>query len=224
MEGLFITFEGGEGGGKTTQVQKLSEWMKSRGIAHIVTKEPGCELSVECKKIRKLLLEPSNDLAARTELLLFLADRAQHVEKVIKPHLQKGVHVLCDRYSDSTRVYQCARGLSRSKVDLLLDFTTDSLDPNLTFILDVPVTVGLERARAKSIYKDGDRMEMAGIKFHEDVRHGFLKLTEGLNGGNRFALINAAPPRTIEDIHNEVVKVVSNKLWTEQQEYTEEQE
>lgn len=211
--GLFITLEGGEGGGKTTQVEKLSHWMSIRGIKHHTTKEPGSPHIFECPRIRELLLDPRNDLAPTSELLLFLADRAQHVDKFIKPALEEGIHVICDRYSDSTRVYQCARGLSRSKIDMLLDFATTGLDPDLTIILDVPVEVGLERAKARSIYKDGDRMEKAGLRFHEDVRNGFLKLAGGVSS-DRFTVIDASPPKTIDDIHKEVIKEVSKKLWT----------
>lgn len=216
--GLFITFEGGEGSGKTTNIKKLSEWMAARGIKHITTKEPGCPDLAECKKMRKLLLDPENSLTPTAELLLFLADRAQHVEKHIKPNLENGIHVLCDRFSDSTRVYQCSRGLSRPMVDTLLNFTTGSLDPDLTIVLDVPVEVGLERAKTKSIYKGGDRMENAGRRFHEDVRHGFLKLAESISDHYRFRVIDATPPKTIEKIHEEVVYEVSKKLWVEEEE------
>jgi dTMP kinase len=209
-KGLFITIEGGEGSGKTTQAQLLDEWMNKRNISHVLTKEPGSDI-LECKKIRKLLLDPANDLVPRAELLLFLSDRAQHVEKLIKPGLSKGINVICDRYSDSTRVYQSARGLSRTKIDLLLDFTTNSLNPDITFILDVPVTIGLERAKAKSIYKDGDRMEQAGLKYHEDVRYGFLKLAENILD-QRFYLIETER-KSVEEVHKEIVDYLSKKLW-----------
>lgn len=212
-EALFITFEGGEGCGKTTQIDLLSKWMEKRNIPHVVTKEPGSPHIEECVKYRELLLNPSNDICATSELMLFLADRAQHVEKFIKPTLAQGIHVLCDRYSDSTRVYQCARGLSRNKVDLLIDFATDGLVPDLTFVLDVPVDVGLKRAKAKSKYKEGDRMESAGVSFHEDVRHGFLKLAESISEQHRIRIINAAPPKTIKQVCNEIVECVSKKLW-----------
>lgn len=213
---LFITFEGGEGAGKSTQIQLLSEWMEKRNIEHVLTKEPGSNMIEECVKIRELLLNPDNNLSANSELLLFLADRAQHVDKLIKPSLQSGKHVICDRYSDSTRVYQCARGLSRVKVDMLIDFATNNLKPDLTFILDIPVEVGLERAKAKSIYKEGDRMEMAGNKFHQDVRHGFLKLAENIVEKYRFKIINASPPKNVEEIHKEIIEVISKKLWIEE--------
>jgi len=210
---LFITFEGGEGGGKTTQAQLLYDWMQKRSIPCSITKEPGSGHIEECVKIRELLLNPQNTLCPTSELLLFLADRAQHVENFIKLALAEGIHVICDRYSDSTRVYQCARGLSRDKVDLLLDFATGGLLPDITFLLDIPVNIGLERARAKSIYKDGDRMEKAGPKFHEDVRHGFLKLAESVAECHRFRIIDTAPPKTINDTHQEVVELVSKELW-----------
>lgn len=210
---LFITLEGGEGGGKTTQAELLSKWMADRGIPHKLTKEPGSSHIKECLQIRELLLNPTNSLVAPSELLLFLADRSQHVHNLIKPTLAAGEHVICDRYSDSTRVYQCARGLSRDKVDMLLDFATDGLLPDLTFVLDLPVEVGLARAKAKSIYKEGDRMEKAGTQFHEDVRYGFLKLAESIKEQHRFQIINAAPPKTIEQIHEEIIKHVSQKIW-----------
>lgn len=212
MRGMLITFEGGEGSSKSTQIGRLSDWMKKRGILHEITKEPGSQHITECQKIRELVLNPKYNITSRAELLLFLADRAQHVEKFIVPTLNSGKHVIIDRFSDSTRVLQSARGLSRQKIDLLLEFTTDSLDPDLTFLLDVPVEIGLSRARAKSIYKNGDRMEQAGLQFHEDVRHGFLKLAENIRE-KRFRVINAAPPKTIEQVHEEIVVEVSKHLW-----------
>lgn len=212
-DALFITFEGGEGGGKSTQAELLFSWMKQRNIPCLLTKEPGSPYVDECVKIRELLLNPTNDLTTNAELLLFLADRAQHVEKFIKPTLEKGTHVICDRYSDSTRVYQSARGLSKRIIDILLDFATSNLSPSVTFLLDVPVDVGLTRAKAKSIYKDGDRMEKAGEKFHKDVKYGFLKLAESLEDGLRWKVINASPPKSIQDIHKEITDHISLKLW-----------
>jgi dTMP kinase len=213
-EALFITFEGGEGGGKSTQAKLLYDWMENRNIPCVLTKEPGTSYVEECVKIRELLLNPQFNLVPSAELLLFLADRAQHIEKFIKPSLEKGIHVICDRYSDSTRVYQSARGLSKRIIDQLLDFATGSLKPDITLLLDVPVDIGLERAKAKSIYKEGDRMEKAGTKFHNDVKYGFLKLAESMEDGERWRVINAAPPKTIEEIHGEVVQHISLKLWS----------
>jgi dTMP kinase len=214
-EALFITFEGGEGGGKSTQAKLLFDWMNERDIPCVLTKEPGTSYVEECVKIRELLLNPKCNLCASAELLLFLADRAQHVENFILPTLKSGKHVICDRYSDSTRVYQSARGLSKRIIDQLINFATGKLNPDVTFLLDVPVNIGLERAKIKSIYKDGDRMEKAGDKFHEDVRHGFLKLSESLEDGLRWKVINAAPPKEIDDIHKEVTEHISLKIWGE---------
>lgn len=187
--------------------------MNKRNIEHILTKEPGDVSIKECVLIRDLLLKPDNDLVDRAELLLFLADRAQHVEKLIRPSLKQGLHVICDRFSDSTRIYQQSRGLSREKIDTLIGFATSGLVPDITFVLDIPINVGLKRAKDKSKYENGDRMEMAGKKFHEDVRHGFLKLAESITEQARIKIIDATPPRTIEEIHNEIVGSVSKKLW-----------
>jgi len=212
---MFVTFEGGEGSGKSTQTQLLSDWMKKRNIPHVLTKEPGCPYIQECVKIRELLLDPKNELTTTAELLLFLSDRAQHVEMFIRKQLEKGVHVIGDRFSDSTRIYQCARGFSRSKIDMLLELATGGLTPDLTILLDVPTSIGLERAKAKSIFKDGDRMEQAGARFHEDVRHGFLKLAESLSERHRFVVIGTSPPKTIAETHEEIVKHISKKLWVD---------
>lgn len=211
-KGLFITLEGGEGSSKTTQTNLLYKWMKNRRLPVIRTKEPGSPFIDECAMIRNLLLDPDNDIVPLSELFLFLADRAQHVEKLIRPMLKEGTHVICDRYIDSTKIYQCARGLSRDKIDILIDFATGSLAPDLTFILDIPVDVGLERAKAKS-KGAGDRIEQADVKFHEDVRYGFLKLAESIQEEHRFQIISVAPPKSIEEVHEEITKHMSKKLW-----------
>jgi len=210
---LFMSFEGGEGAGKTTQIELVSQWMSKLNIQHILTKEPGSPHLSECVKIRELLLDPSKDLAPTTELMLFLADRAQHVEKLIRPSLTKGLHVVCDRYVDSTRVYQgVSRGIGRSKLDPMLEFVTGGLMPDLTFIFDIPPEVGLERAKAKT--GGGDRLEREAMDFHLRVRQGFLKLAGSLAEQGRIVLIDAAPPKTKESIHAEVINHISKRLWT----------
>lgn len=210
-KGLFITIEGPDGGGKTTQAGLLTQWMKDRNIPVVLTKEPGTPFIQECLKIRQLLLDPTNDISSRSELFLFLADRAQHVEKFIKPKLDQGINVISDRFSDSTRVYQCARGLSRHKIDMLLDFATDGLVPDLTILLDVPASIGLHRAKLKS-GGVGDRMEMESLDFHEEVRNGFLKLSTSLSEGDRFKTIDVFDA-SIEQVQESIVKYVSQKLW-----------
>jgi len=212
---LFVTFEGGEGSGKTTQLGLLSAWMAKLNIQHVATKEPGSPQLGECAKIRQLLLDPSNDLTSSAELMLFLADRSQHVEKLIRPSLAMGLHVICDRYVDSTRVYQgVSRGIGRSRLDPMLEFVTGGLMPDLTFVFDVPPEVGLERAKAKGA--GGDRIEREAIEFHMKVRQGFLKLAGTLSEQGRIVLINAAPPKTVEAIHAEVVAHMSRKLWVDE--------
>lgn len=212
---LFITFEGGEGAGKTTQIEMLDKWMAKLNIPHILTKEPGSPHLPECVKIRQLLLDPANDLNATSELMLFLADRAQHVEKLIRPKLAAGLHVVCDRYVDSTRVYQgVSRGLGRARLDPMLEFATGGLMPDLTFVFDVPPDIGLQRARAKGA--GGDRIEREALDFHARVRQGFLKLAESLSEQGRIVLINAAPPKTTDAIHAEVVAHMSKRLWVDE--------
>jgi len=213
---LFITFEGGEGAGKTTQIELLSKWMAKLNIQHVLTKEPGSPHLGECVKIRKLLLDPSNDLTPTSELMLFLADRAQHVANLIRPKLAAGFHVICDRYTDSTRVYQgVSRGLGRTRLDPMLEFATGGLMPDATFVFDVPAEIGLQRARAKGA-DGGDRIEREAIEFHVKVRQGFLKLAESLSEQGRIILINAAPPKTKEAIHAEVVEHMSKRLWVDE--------
>lgn len=210
---LFISFEGGEGTGKTTNAKLLSDWMKKRNMDHVLTKEPGSPHIGECKDIREILLNPNNNLVASSELLLFLADRAQHVSKLIIPSLLNGKHVICDRFVFSTIAYQCARGISRDKVDRFIEFATNGTMPDLTFILDAPVDIGLRRAKEKSIYKDGDRIEKEGSEFHENVRNNFLKLAQSTTREHMAYVINAAPPKAIMEVHKEVVDIVSKKLW-----------
>jgi len=213
MKPLFVTFEGGEGAGKTTQVELLSKWMKRLNIPHVTTKEPGSPHIAECERIRKLVLDPSNKLVPAAELMIFLADRAQHVEKLINPKLKEGFHVICDRYIDSTRVYQgVSRGLGRTKLDQMIEFATRGLVPDVTFVFDIPPEIGLERAKAKGGGK-GDRMEQESLEFHSKVRQGFLRLGESLVDQGRVIMINAAPPKIIEEIHQEIVGHMSNKLW-----------
>lgn len=211
---LFVTFEGGEGAGKTTQIELLSQWMLKLNIPHVLTKEPGSPHLEECVKIRKLLLDPSSNLTPTSELMLFLADRAQHVANLIRPKLGAGTHVICDRYIDSTRVYQgVSRGLGRTRLDPMLDYATGGLVPDVTFVFDVPPEVGLQRARAKA--GGGDRIEREALDFHMRVRQGFLKLAESLSDQGRIILINAAPPKTVEAIHEEVIAHMSKRLWVD---------
>lgn len=176
MSGKFIVFEGVEGAGKTTQIQQTAAWLQSccsmdREI--IITREPGgTKLG---QQIRQLLLEdPNGWVDPRTELLLYGADRAQHVETVIRPQLDRGNIVLCDRFTDSTIAYQgYGRGFDLEAIDRVNQLATGGLQSDLTIWLDLDVTIGLQRV---SLRGQPDRMEQASIDFHQRVRQGYQEL------------------------------------------------
>lgn len=173
MKGLFITFEGIEGCGKTTQLKRAQRYLEERGFPVLVTREPGGTTIGEA--IRSVLLDPLHvAIAPATELLLYAAARAQHVAELIRPALEEGRIVLCDRFADSTTAYQGGgRGLSLDGIRALHALATGGLQPDLTLLLDLPADAGLERARARGRY---DRLEREAILFHERVRDSFLRL------------------------------------------------
>jgi dTMP kinase len=176
--GKFITFEGGEGCGKTTQVKRLKEVLEREGIEVLLTREPGGTRLAEL--IRGLLKEEFEDPpCARTELLLFLAARAQLVTNVIKPALARGVWVISDRFRDSTMAYQgYGRGLDLDLLDRANDFTCDGLQPDLTLLLDADPEVSHARmhGREEATHTTADRIERAGDEFHARLRKGFHEL------------------------------------------------
>lgn len=172
MTGCLIVFEGVEGSGKTTQLRRCSDWLQREGRAVVVTREPGgTNLGAD---LRKVLLEGDSGIQDRAELLLYAADRAQHVEEFLKPQLAKGMMVLCDRFTDSTIAYQgYGRGLDLNLITQLNLIATQGLQAELTLWLDVNVEIGLERARRRS---RGDRIEQADLSFHRRVEQGFRNL------------------------------------------------
>jgi dTMP kinase len=192
MQGRFIVFEGGEGVGKTSQIQRLQQWLETSGWLHrlqsalpnlpqpiLTTREPGG--TGLGQQLRQLLLTPvlirSEPIHARAELMLYAADRAQHVESLLKPHLQAGGLILCDRHTDSTLAYQgYGRGLSLDLIEQLNQIATAGLRSDLTFWLDLEVGVGLGRARQRG--QALDRMEAAELAFHQRVRQGFAHLCD----------------------------------------------
>ena len=184
MAGVFITFEGGDGSGKSTQVAKLAETLRQRGLAVVATREPGGTPIAE--KIRKVLLDPENhEMGNRTEALLFAAGRADHVHHLIRPAIARGEIVISDRFMDSSVVYQgMGRGLGVSDVMGLNMWATDNLKPDLTIVLDVESNLGLDRIDTK------DRIEQASIEMHQKVRQGFLQLAS--TDPDRYLVINAA--------------------------------
>ena len=175
MKGKFITIEGVEGCGKSTQINLIAEYLKSRGHVVDVTREPGGTAISEA--IRDLLLDPQNeDMGSTTELLLYEAARAQHVKQRIKPALEAGTTVICDRFVDSTTAYQGAgRGIPFEDLDRLHSIATDNTWPDLTIIIDLPAAVGLNRAKEVG---ESDRIEQESIDFHQRVRSGFLNLAQ----------------------------------------------
>ncbi|KZL51125.1 dTMP kinase [Nodularia spumigena CENA596] len=173
MAGKFIVFEGVEGCGKTSQMQLCSQWLQNLGISVVVTREPGgTELGLH---LRRLLLEKveNQPIAEVTELLLYAADRSQHVEQEIKPNLAAGKYILCDRYTDSTTAYQgYGRALNMSLINQLNYIATAGLESDLTIWLDVDVEVGLARKQGDKF----DRIEQETIDFHRRVQQGYSEL------------------------------------------------
>ncbi|MDZ8054921.1 MAG: dTMP kinase [Aulosira sp. ZfuVER01] len=175
MDGKLIVFEGVEGCGKTSQMQLCSRWLESLGISVVITREPGgTELGLD---IRRLLLEKTDNkpIAELTELLLYAADRSQHVEQELKPNLAKGKYILCDRYTESTIAYQgYGRGLNMSLIKQLNYIATGGLESDLTLWLDVDAEVGLARKRGdEQVF---DRIEQETIAFHHRVQQGYVEL------------------------------------------------
>jgi dTMP kinase len=178
---LFITFEGVEGSGKTTQIRRLKRYLIQKGIPCVVTREPGgCPIS---EKVRKILLNPDHSgMDALTELLLYEASRAQHVRDVIRPNLKKGMVVLCDRFNDASIAYQgLGRGIDLKLVENLNRLSSRDIEPDLTFLLDCPSDMGLERAlqRNRTLKREREgRFEMEKAEFHQRVRQGYLALAQ----------------------------------------------
>jgi len=205
-EGFFITFEGIEGSGKSTQIKLLSEYFKEKGYKVLMTREPGGTAIGE--KIRKLLLDPENEkMDYKTEILLYAADRAQHVKEIIKPALDSGKVVISDRFIDSNLAYQAAgRGLDFDTVYQINSWVIDSCWPDLTFILDIDIKEGLKRARSLSIDRSGDRLEREVDAFHKKVRRAYLKMASE----QRFALIDGA--QGIEEVQKEIQNITAGRL------------
>ena len=189
--GRFITFEGGEGCGKSTQIRLLADRLRAAGKEVLLTREPGGTALAE--KIRSLVREESDDPPnSRAETLLFIASRAQVVENVIRPALASGTWVLCDRFADSTFAYQgYGRGLDLDELKRINSFATGGLEPDMTILLNVSPEVSAKRMRAReaATNTDADRMEKVGDGFHARLRQGFLELAAA--EPERFAVIQA---------------------------------
>lgn len=204
--GSFVTLEGPEGAGKTTQLKLLSRQLDQLGCKHIVTRDPGgTSLG---KQIRRILLNPENPVMPMTELLLYQADRAQHVEELILPALKSGTLVLCDRYVDSTKAYQgYARGIDLDLINTLSKMATGGLTPELTILFDIESADGLGR-----LHPGGhDRLEREAIEFHHKVRDGYHKLAA--QEPDRWVTIDASKPLTVvqEDLRKILMERVGEK-------------
>lgn len=189
-KGSFITLEGPEGAGKTTQLKLLSRQLDQIGCKHIVTRDPGgTSLG---KQIRRILLNPENPVMPMTELLLYQADRAQHVDELIRPALEAGTLVLCDRYIHSTIAYQgYARGIDFDLIDKLNQMATGGLMPEITILFDIDSSAGLGR-----LHPGGhDRLEREAIEFHHKVRKGYNELAQ--RDPEKWAVIDASKPLSV---------------------------
>ena len=203
---MFITLEGPEGSGKTSQLPALADYFRGAGYEVIVSREPGGTPVGD--QIREILMNLQNNaILPRTEILLFLAARAQHVDEVIKPALAEGKLVICDRFGDSTLAYQ---GYGH-QVDLdvlrnLLDFSTDGLKPDLTLLIDIPVKTGLERKRKN--HSEWNRLDAYEEAFHNRVRQGYFDLAK--EDPQRWVIVNAAQP--IAQVQSKMREVILSRL------------
>lgn len=197
-KGLFITLEGPDGGGKTTQAHKLVDWFRLYGRQVVLTREPGGTDAAE--RIRELVLDPAYAISAQTETLLHLAARADHVDKVIRPALAEGKVVLCDRFSDSTLVYQgILRHMDLPQLRKLNDFSTGGLRPDVTILLDGDPRVLLKRRNDRGVV---DKFELQGLEFHDAVRAGYLQLAQ--EEPDRILVVDAT--RDPEVVMEEIIK------------------
>jgi dTMP kinase len=205
MKGVFITFEGIEGSGKSTISKMIYEELLGRGISVIHTYEPGD--TPLGREIRKTLLNPDHkEMEPLTEILLYLADRVEHINKVIKPSLEKGTVVISDRFSDSTIAYQgFGRGFPQDILNELDSVVRSDLSPDITILLDLDVQEGLRRNRGANKI---DRFELEEVEFHEKVRMGFLKLAR--ENPDRFHIVDAS--KDLYDVYQEVKRIIFSFL------------
>ncbi|MBR3889185.1 dTMP kinase [bacterium] len=198
-KGLFITFEGTDGCGKTTQIERLKDYFEAQGRKVIMTREPGAKgLGT---KLREILLNYDGEVSSNCESFLFLADRAQHIDTLIKPAIERGEIVLCDRHIDSTVAYQgYGRGLDLDRIHMLNEIATSGMKPDITFVFDIDVETAQER-----VGKTKDRMESAGLEFFKRVRQGFLEIAK--SEPKRVKVLDATQTR--DEISEQVVEYVN---------------
>jgi dTMP kinase len=209
--GFFITLEGGEGSGKSTQINLLAEFLKDKGFDVITTREPGG--TPEAEKVRELLVDrDGGNWTPMAEALLFFTARNMHVEDLIKPALSEGKIVICDRFTDSTRAYQCyGHGvLSIESIERLNQIAIDDFSPDLTLILDIPVETGLKRSgvRLDNENSKEDRFENFEIEFHQRLRQGYLEIAE--KNSKRCKVVNA--DQSIKVLSEQINSLVLEKI------------
>ena len=193
--GLFITFEGADGCGKTTQLMLLAKYLKAQGREVVVTREPGARGLGE--KIREILLNYDGEVSSRAEAFMFLADRAQHIDVIVNPAIKSGKIVLCDRHTDSSVAYQgYGRRLDIDEIKRLNSIATNGKKPDMTLIFDIDVETSMAR-----VGDTKDRMESAGIEFFNRVRNGYLEIAK--QEPNRVKVLDAS--KSIEEIHKNVI-------------------
>ena len=199
-KGLFITFEGVDGCGKTTQMKILSEYLKEKNYEVLLTREPGAKGLGE--RIREILLHYDGEVSSKAESFLFLADRAQHIDTIINPAVEQGKIVLCDRHTDSTIAYQgYGRNIDIERLKYLNNLATGSRKPDLTFVFDIDIETSMSR-----VGKEKDRMESAGKEFFNKVRSGYLEIAK--LEPDRVKVIDAT--RAIDEIAEDVKRIVEN--------------
>ena len=201
MPGLFITLEGIDGSGKSTQAGLLAAWLRARGCEVVLTRQPGGTAKGE--QLRELVLSPDHEIPPAAELFLYLADRAIHVKEVIVPALARGAVIVCERYTDSTLAYQgYGRGLDLALLRRLNEMATGGVRPDLTVIIDLPATAArLDASRL-------DRLESSGDDFHARVAAGFRSLAA--EEPARIKLVDGQP--SVESVHAEIVALVAKRL------------
>lgn len=199
-KGLFITFEGADGCGKSTQMKLLAEYLQENGFEVLLTREPGGKGLGE--KVREILLNYDGEVSDRCESFLFLADRAQNIDIIVNPAVNSGKIVLCDRHIDSTVAYQgYGRGLDIDRINMLNNLATNGKKPDLTFVFDIDVETSMQRVGSEK-----DRMESAGQEFHNRVRNGYLELAK--QEPQRIKVLDAK--KSIEEIHKNVVEIFNS--------------
>ena len=201
-KGLFITLEGADGCGKTTQLNLLKEYLTSRGYEIVVTREPGGKGLGE--KLREILLNYDGEVSDRCEAFLYLADRAQNIDTIIKPAINSGKIVLCDRHTDSSLAYQgYGREQNIDNINMLNELAVNGVHPDLTIVFDIDTETSMARVGAEK-----DRLESAGIEFHKRVRNGYLEIAK--KNPQRIKVVDAS--QAIEEVQRDVIKIIEGVL------------